>query len=128
MSRAASIVLACLGLLQTGCIAVAAGAATGYGTAQYLRNEVTRDFGASYSTTFAAAVSTMRASGYGIAAEATAEASGGRLESGDTAVRVEALSECSTRVHVRIGTFSTEDHRCRAGAILDGIGTRLGAP
>ena len=125
LSRLVSVLLL---LSLTGCIAVAAGAAAGYGTAQYLKNSDTRNYSAGSAATWKATVDTLTCEGYCVSPCACITDQGGRIESGDATVVVEALTENATRVQVRIGTFSTAEHRQRAARILDGIAARLNTP
>jgi hypothetical protein len=125
MRRIAPFVLAAVSLPLAGCVAVAAGAAAGYGAAQYVRNTDSRDYGASFDATWRAAVDAMRAQGYPVSAEAAAGTSGGRIVSNDADVAVGQWGSDRTRVTIRIGTFSTDAHRARANAIHDGISKRL---
>ncbi len=114
---------ACLSLC--GCVAVAAGAAAGYGTAQYVRNADARDYAAPFPVVWSATVESMREAGFPVAPDATPAGNVGRLALNDTVVDVQQVSETTTRVRVRVGTFSTDAHRATAAAIHGGIARRM---
>jgi methylmalonyl-CoA mutase cobalamin-binding subunit len=48
------------------------------------------------------------------------------LDVNDAVVHVETLPGDMTRVRVRIGTFSTDEHKRRASLILESVGNRVG--
>jgi hypothetical protein len=107
------------------CIAVAAGAAAGYGTHQYVTNEVTRDYPADLTRTWQATLAAMREQGYPVAEGVPHGPNEGRLEINDAKVVVERTGPTSSRVRARIGTFETDGHRQRATSILDAVSRRL---
>jgi hypothetical protein len=115
-------------LLLPSCIvaAVAAGAAAVYGVVKYHQNEASMDFRAGVPAVFDAALRTMQEQGYVVNLEQKPSTIDGTIESGETKVRVERQEGGFTRVRVRIGTFDTDDHRRRAGLLLEGIRKRLG--
>lgn len=123
----AALVLA-TALLLPGCIAVAAaaGAAAAYGYVQYSENEAYRDYRANVDRTFDAAASVLRQNGHHVSTRTRFEDVRGEIEVDDLVLRVTANSAVSSRVHVRVGTFSNTAHRERAAAILDAIAVRLG--
>jgi hypothetical protein len=122
-------VLACLAALPlTGCIAVAAGAAAGYGAVKYSKNEQGRDYAASLAATWNATIATLRGMGYPIADGTAPGPTEGRIAIEDVVVEVMKFSDSVTRVEVRFGTFDSGDHRRRADLLLDGIAKRLGGP
>jgi len=125
--RLASLVVAASALCAGGCIvaAVAVGAAAAYGAVKYSDNEAYEDFHASLDDTWRAALSSLREEGYPVWESAPHGSSMGRVEVDDAKVTVEREPGDFTRVHVRIGTFSTDEHRRRAAMILDGIAKRV---
>jgi hypothetical protein len=125
--RPALVLLAAACLVLPGCLAVAAGAAAGYGTHQYVTNEGAREFQAPLESAWGASIAALDEVGAPVASPPSLGATEGRLAARDYQVRVEKLSETSSRVRVRVGTFSTEDHRRRAGLFLDAVARRLGA-
>jgi hypothetical protein len=114
-------------LPNAGCLVVAAGAA-GYGAVKYAQNEAARDYNADLTSTWVATLDTMREMGYPVSPGAPHGPTSGVIDIGDAHVSVAKHSESRTRVHVRIGTFDTDDHRRRANLLLSGIGRRLGQP
>ena len=108
-----------------GCVAVAAGAA-GFGAVKYATNEQARDYAASLASTWTAAVETLRGMGYAVPDGLAPGPTEGRIAIDDIRVDVAKYSDSLTRVEVRVGTFDNEDHRRRAGILLDGIGKRVG--
>ena len=109
-----------------GCVAVAAGAAAGYGTAQYVRNPEVRSYSASLTATWSATVASMRDAGYPVAPDARPAGNVGRLALNDAVVDVWQVSESETNVRVKIGTFTTDAHRAMSDRIHDGIAARVG--
>jgi hypothetical protein len=114
-------------LLLPGCLALAAaaGAAAAYGYVQYTDNEAYRDYRADVDATFDAATSVLRQQGYHVPAS-TFRSVGGEVDVDDVKLKVTANSSKSSRVTVRVGTFSTQAHKDRAGRILESIAIRLG--
>lgn len=126
LAGARCLLLALGALLSTGCVAAAVGGAA-VGAYKYAENEVTRDFSADLESTWQAAIASLQENGYPISSQATHGATAGVLSVSDARVRVALHAEGFVRVHVRIGTFETDDHRRRAELILTGIGRRLGS-
>lgn len=132
MNRTARLVAAPLLVVAAlgtgGCIVAAAavGAAAAYGAVKYNENEAYEDFHAPFDATWRATLESLRENGYAVtdlSAPATTEAS---FEVQDVRVKVERLPGDATRVHVRVGTFSTDEHRRRAALVLEGVGKRVG--
>jgi len=125
--RFASVVLSVAAFSAGGCVvaAVAVGAAAAYGVVKYTENEAYRDFHASLDSTWTATLQAMREQGYPISESAPHGVSEGRVEISDAKVVVRREPGDFTRVLVRIGTFSTDDHRRRAGLILEGVARRV---
>ena len=123
----AALALGLLALLPACVVAaVAAGAAAVYGVVQYQRNEASMDFRAEVPAVFDAALRTMQEQGWVVNLEQKPTPTDGKIEAGDATVWVERQPSGFTRVRVRIGTFDTEDHRRRAGLLLEGTKKRLG--
>jgi hypothetical protein len=125
--RCAPVLAVLLGLPLTGCVAVAAGAAAGYGAHKVVANESTRDYPADLTTTWNATLAAMREQGYPVAEGVPHGPGAGRVEINDAVVVVERTGDASSRVRVRLGTFDTAGHRRRAALLLDAVGRRLGA-
>jgi hypothetical protein len=117
---ALALVAPCL----ASCVAVAAGAAAGYGAAQVARNSDTRSYDAPFPAVWSATVESMREAGLAVEAAAPAGNSG-VLTLGGTHVDVWQSSATSTSVRVRVGTFTTAEHRDLSGRLHDGIARRL---
>jgi hypothetical protein len=112
----------------SGCIAVAAGAAAGYGAHKISSNTAQREYPADVSRTWHATLASMREAGYPVGEGVAHSPEGGYVAVNDATVRVEYAGPTSTRVRLRLGTFDTANHRRRSDAILDSIGARLGTP
>ncbi|MHC5012480.1 MAG: DUF3568 family protein [Planctomycetota bacterium] len=128
MARLTVLLLCVLALPLTGCLAVAAGAAAGYGTMQYVKNDDVREYAASFPVVWAAALDSMRDAGYPVAPDLTASGTKSEVEVNDATVTAWQVGENRTRVRVRIGTFTTAAHRRLAGQIHDGILARIAGP
>lgn len=117
-----------LAAVLPGCLAMAAaaGAAAAYGYVQYDENQAYRDYRADVDVTFAAAAAVLRQDGRRVPESATFKSTRGEVLVDDIELHVTANSSISSRVTVRVGTFSNTAHRERAGAILDAIAVRLG--
>jgi len=109
----------------TGCIAVAAGAAAGYGAYKMTSNGESRSFRAPLDRTWAAALATMREHGYPIG-DVPLSPGGGRVTMNGLTVDVTAETAELSRVTVKQGTFDTAGHRATESLVLDGIARRLG--
>ena len=112
----------------SGCVvaAVAVGAAAVYGVVKFTRNGAQEDFGSSLDETWDATIASMRELGYPVEGEPQHGATEGNIQVGDANVRVARYPGDFTRVQARVGTFETEDHRRRAGLILEAVARRLG--
>jgi hypothetical protein len=123
----ALLALSGLVLASAGCLAAAvvAGAAVGYGAVKYSENDAYEDFHAPLDDVWRATLASLRENGYPVSLDAAHGPTEGSLHVGDADVRVERWEPDRTRVHVRIGTFVDEDHRRRAGNILNGISNRV---
>lgn len=111
-----------------GCLAVAAaaGAAAAYGYVQYSDNEAYRDYRADVDTTFDAATAVLRQNGHYVSEKTRFRDVKGEVQVDDVVLKVIANSSLSSRVTVRVGTFSNAAHRERAGALLNAIAVRVG--
>jgi hypothetical protein len=115
--------LALLALPLPGCVAVAAGAAAGYGTAQIVRNADVRDYDGSLPAVWAATLASVREAGYPVALDAPSEPAA--LAVNDLAVSAWSVGEGRVRVRARVGTFNTDEHRRITGRIHAGIAERV---
>ena len=111
-----------------GCVAaaVAVGAVTAYGVIKYTENEAYQDFKAPLGETWKATVAALQEHGYPVSDAVQPGPNSGKLDVNDALVHVETLPGDFTRVRVRIGTFSTDDHQRRASLILQSVGDRVG--
>jgi hypothetical protein len=125
--RLAPLVLSAAASLAGGCVvaAVAVGAAAAFGTVKYTENEAYRDFHAPLDATWKATIAALREEGYPVADSASHGPSEGKIEIDDAKVTVVREPGDATRVMVRIGTFSTDEHKRRAALILDGVAKRV---
>jgi hypothetical protein len=114
-------------LALPGCVvaAVAVGAAAAYGAVQYGENEAYRDFRTSLDVTWDATLDSMRTLGYPVGTSVPRGTAEGTIQAGDAKVVVERHPGDFTRVRVRIGTFSTDDNRRRAGLVLEEVARRV---
>lgn len=122
---AAGLVLALAGANACVATAIVAGAAATFGIVMYSENEAVRDFDAGLGPTWSATVAAMRTLGYPVADGAAHGLTEGRVEVHDVKVRVTREPGDFTRVRVRVGTFRTEEHRRRAGLILEEVARLL---
>lgn len=127
--RRATALLLLAGVLapSTGCVAaaLAVGAATAYGVIKYTDNEAYQDFKAPLNDTWKAAVAALQENGYPVSDAVQHGESEGMLDVNDAIVHVETIPGDFTRVRVRIGTFSTDDHKRRASLILESVGNKV---
>jgi hypothetical protein len=125
--RFASVVLAAAAMSAGGCVvaAVAVGAAAAYGVVKYTDNEAYRDFHAPLDATWKATLQAMREHGYPISESAPLGTTEGKIDIDDAKVSVQREAGEYTRVKVRIGTFSTDEHRRRAALILESVAARV---
>ena len=100
--------------------------ATAYGVVKYTENEAYQDFKAPLDDTWKAAVAAMQENGYPVSDAVQPGTNQGKLDVNDAVVHVETLPGDMTRVRVRIGTFSTDEHKRRASLILESVGDRVG--
>jgi hypothetical protein len=113
--------------ITSGCLAMA-GLTVGAGVVGYVlydKNEARRDFDASFAATWKATLAALRALEYTVPADPQHEGDSGALTLEDVRLRVAHHPGGKTRVHVRVGTFDTEEHRRRAGLILERIEKEL---
>jgi hypothetical protein len=87
---------------------------------KYTENEAYRDFRAGVEATWSATLRSMQELGYPVQEGVPYGSSDGRVEINDAKVVVEP-SGGYTRVRVRVGVFSNDENRRRAGEILDRI-------
>jgi hypothetical protein len=125
--RTCAIALVGVAVVTSGCLvlAVGAGAAAAYGVVKYTDNEAYRDFGVPIDEAWRAALAALKDAGYPVSVEASLDVSEGRIEIDDAKLVVTREPDHLTRVSVRIGTFSTDEHRRRAALILDDVTRRL---
>lgn len=123
MSKLGLIAILCLVPFTSGCLAMAgaAGAASVVGYVYYEKNEVEKDFGASFDKTWKATLTALRELEYEVPEEPVHELDSGTLKLTDLWVRVARHPGNTTRVTVRVGTFHTQEHARRAGLILEKI-------
>lgn len=126
MLRSAAAVLLVSAIALTPACAAAVVGAGALGTVQYLRNEATRDYAATVEATWSATLESMRDLAYPVDPTVKYGQNGGTLVLNDVRVKVNERAPSGSRVSVRVGTFSTDEHRSRAKNILDGISRRLG--
>jgi hypothetical protein len=121
------LLVSCAALSTGGCLLVGAAAVAGatYGTVKYVENEAYRDFHSPVEPTWKATLEALRENGYAVGDMPAPQGAEGRIEIGDAKVVVERNPGDFTRVRVRIGAFDDEDHRRRAGLILESVGKRV---
>lgn len=122
--RVVAVVLLAAG--ATGCVAVAVGAAAGYGAYKYATNDETRAFAKPLPEVWVAALDSLREQGHPVAPAAAPDPNRASVTIDDVTLTATASSPDVTHVTVRIGTFDTAAHRARARRILDAISRRLG--
>ena len=113
--------------LLSGCLAVA-GLTVGAGVVGFVyydKNEAHKDFDASFEKTWKASLEALRELKYEVPKEVAHAPDSGDVTIGDLRLRVAHHPGSLTRVRVRIGTFLTEEHRRRAGLILEQIEKEL---
>lgn len=125
MHRLSLIGILCLVSLTSGCLAAAGltvGAAAGVlGYVYYDKNEAQRDFAANFDKTWKATLEALRTLKYAVPKEPEHSTDSGDLTTGNIRISVVRSPGNMTRVSIRVGTFDTEDHRRRAGLILEKI-------
>lgn len=127
MRRLCLLAILCVVPLTSGCLAVA-GLTVGAGVVGYVfydKNEARQDFEASFDKTWKATLAALRSLEYEVPKDAPHESDSGELALADLRLRVERHPGNKTRVSVRVGTFHTEEHRRRAGLILEKIEAEL---
>ena len=113
--------------LVSGCLAVA-GLTVGAGVVGYVfydKNEARQDFDASFDKTWKATLAALHGLQYAVPKDAPHAGDSGEIVLDDLRVRVAYHPGSKTRVSVRVGTFDTEEHRRRAGLILERIEKEL---
>jgi len=128
MRKSSSLIgILCLVPLVSGCLAMAgaAGAAGIFGYVQYEKNEVEQDFDAAFEKTWKATLDALHGLKYTVPKDVQHEADSGDLHVDEVRVHVARHPGNKTRVTVRVGTFDTEEHRRRAGLILEKIEEEL---
>lgn len=127
MRKWSLIATLCLVPFVSGCLAVAgaAGAASIVGYVYYEKNEVEKDFNASFEKTWKATLVALRGLDYEVPKDAVHELDSGTLKLEKLWVHVARHPGNSTRVSVRVGTFHTAEHARRAGLILERIEQEL---
>jgi hypothetical protein len=121
----------CLSLLllagagTAGCVAVAAGAAAGYGVVQYGRNADVRDYAGDLATVWEATLLALGEQGYPVAPSSPPAGRTASVSVNDASVSATEVQPGRIRVVVRIGTFKTDAHRRIAAAIHAGIQGRV---
>lgn len=129
--RRSPLLLISLSLLPLlgGCLAAAAAAGAAFGYVKYRENEATRDFEKSPPEVWPAALGALEARGYplpgGTPRELEDDADSAEVEGEDYWLRVEEHPGDFTRVRVRIGTFETDEHKRKAGLVLESVAERL---
>ena len=110
----------------TGCLAIAAGAAVGYGAYKVSANGDSRSYNATLPATWSATLATLRENGFPIADTAPLGPTGGHVSMNGASVDVAKETETTTRVTAKFGTFDTVGHRMREDQFFDALGARLG--
>lgn len=123
MCKRSLIAILCLVPLVSSCLAMAgaAGAASVVGYIYYEKNDVEKDFGASFEKTWKATLEALRSLKYDVPKDSEHELDSGTLKLENLWVHVARHPGNTTRVTVRVGTFHTEEHARRAGLILEKI-------
>jgi hypothetical protein len=116
-----ALALATLPVAASCCLALAVGAAATFGVVMYVENEAYRDFHADLDPAWNATLAAMRKLGYPVQEGMPHAITEGAVKINDAEVRVTRESGGFTRVHVRIGTFETEENRRRATLLLEEI-------
>lgn len=127
MRRMTLLAILLVAPLTAGCLAVA-GLTVGAGVVGYVyydKNEARQDFDASFEKTWKASLKALRGLQYEVPQEPAHEHDSGALAVGDVRLRVAAHAGGKTRVSLRVGTFHTEEHRRKAGLILERIEKEL---
>ncbi len=113
--------------LASGCVAVA-GLTVGAGVVGYVfydKNEARQDFDSGFEKTWKATLTALRGLEYALPKDPTHASDSGELVLDKLHVHVASHPGNKTRVSVRVGTFDTEEHRRRAGLILERIESEL---
>lgn len=127
MRRLGLIGILCLVPLVSGCLAVA-GLTVGAGVVGYIyyeKNEAWRDFPVAFDRTWKATHVALRELKYDVPKDPHPAPDSGYVTIDDVKIKVERRPDDWTRVSVRVGTFHTDNHRKRAGQILDLIDKKL---
>jgi len=122
MRKSSLIAILCLVPLTSGCIAVAGAGVVGVvGYVFYEKNEAQQDFEASFDKTWKATLEALKSLNYSVPQEPVHSADSGDIKLDDLSIHVARHPGNTTRVKVRVGTFDCEEHRRRAGLILEKI-------
>ena len=127
MRRLLSLAILSIVPLVSGCLAVA-GLTVGAGVVGYVyydKNEARQEYTASFEKTWKATLASLRSLEYQVGKDAPHELDTGTVVVGDVKIQVAKIPGGKTRVSVRVGTFHTEEHRRRAGLILEKIEAEL---
>ena len=128
MRQSSLIAILCLVPLTSGCLAAAGltvGAAGVLGYVYYDKNEAQRDFEANFDKTWKATLEALRSLKYAVPEAPEHSTDLGDVVIDDVVIRVARHPGNMTRVSVRVGTFDSEEHRRRAGLILEKIEAEL---
>lgn len=111
-----------------GCVVVALGVAVAgaAGVVLYAENEAVMKYSKSLDETWDATLASLREFGHDVDMSRRPNATEGRIDAGDTVVRVERIPGQMTQVRVRVGTFRSEDNKRRASLLLERVRERLG--
>ena len=110
------------------CVAVAAGAAAGYGLAYDAPAADSRTYAAPCDAVWAAAADSLREAGHTVPLDAPPSGPVGRIDAGDVSVVVRARPDGTAEARVRTGPLATRASRCAAAAIHAGIANRVAPP
>jgi hypothetical protein len=126
LAAAPLLLAAALGTGGCTVAAAAVGAAAAYGVVKYTENEAYEDFRAPFDATWRATLESLRENGYGVTDLSAPDTTEASYEVHDARITVQRMPGDVTRVKVRVGTFSTADHRRRAELVLEGVARRVG--
>jgi hypothetical protein len=88
-------------------------------------NEVRRDFRASFSDAWNAAIDAVTQNGFQVGEPTWYAVTEGRIRAGNAVVALELHPGGVVRVRVRIGTFGTSGSRRLAALVLEGVAQRV---
>ena len=114
----------------SGCLAIVAATAVAgtVGYVMYDQNEAYQDFKADLDDTWEATVNALAELGHACPRTKWRNVTEGEIEDEDLWVRVALHAGRYCRVHVRVGTFDTADHRRQATLILNQVEYELAGP